>query len=392
MESAPTTARAGQPQDTMLLVGTRKGAFVYRSDTARRSWQLDGPHFLGHIINHMVLDPRDSRTLLAGVKTGHLGPTVFRSTDGGRTWAEATQPPAFRKAKDGEEGRAVDAVFWLTPGHESQPGMWYAGSAPAGLFRSDDAGVTWQEVTGFNDDLYPKIKDAIIAVPNGSMLHSILVDPRDARHVYISISTGGTFETTDGGQSWQPLNKGVAADFLPGADAEYGHDPHLMALHPRAPDRLYQQNHCGMYRLDRPGRDWQRIGRNMPREVGDIGFPIVLHPRDPECAWVFPMDGTDVWPRTSPGGKPAAYNTRDGGASWQRQDNGLPRDHAWWTVKRQAMCADAADPVGLYFGTTSGEIWASADEGASWSQIAAHLPEIYSVTVAGEDARLTLAR
>jgi hypothetical protein len=152
-------------------------------------------------------------------------------------------------------------------------------------------------------------------------------------------------------------------------------------LHPLQPDRLYQQNHCGIYRMERPEGRWVRIGDNMPRAVGDIGFPVELHPRDPDTVWVFPMDGTDVWPRTSPDGRPAAYVTRDAGASWTRLDNGLP-ERAWFTVKRQAMTVDDGDPVGVYFGTTSGEIWASNDEGAHWRCIAQHLPEIYSVECA----------
>jgi hypothetical protein len=160
------------------------------------------------------------------------------------------------------------------------------------------------------------------------------------------------------------------------------HDPHCLRICPSNPDRIYQQNHCGIYRLDRPSDSWQRIGRNMPAAVGDIGFPLVVHPRDADRAWVFPMDGGTVWPRTSPDGRPAAFTTRDGGETWQRQDNGLPAEQAWWTVKRQAMTGDAQDPLGLYFGTTSGELWASADEGESWACIARHLPEIYAVEAA----------
>jgi photosystem II stability/assembly factor-like uncharacterized protein len=217
--------------------------------------------------------------------------------------------------------------------------------------------------------------------PDGSMLHSVIVDPRDAAHLYLGLSGGGVFESTDGGQGWEPLNAGCEATFLPDPEADFGHDPHCVRLHPLRPDRLYQQNHCGIYRLERPSRRWERIGDNMPREVGDIGFPIELHPRDPDTAWVFPMDGTDVWPRTSPDGRPAAYVTRDAGDSWTRADGGLPST-AWYTVKRQAMCVDARDPVGVYFGTTSGELWASRDEGATWASVGQHLPEIYSVEVA----------
>jgi hypothetical protein len=160
------------------------------------------------------------------------------------------------------------------------------------------------------------------------------------------------------------------------------HDPHCIRLCPSRPDRLYQQNHCGIYRLDRPSDRWVRVGRAMPSQVGDIGFPMVVHPHDADRAWVFPMDGTDVWPRTCPGGTPAVYATSDGGESWERRSDGFPSQQVWWTVKRQAMAADRAETVGLYFGTTSGEVWASADEGGNWNSIVRHLPEIYAVEAA----------
>jgi hypothetical protein len=197
--------------------------------------------------------------------------------------------------------------------------------------------------------------------------------------MYIATSTGGVFESRDRAASWRPLNRGVEANFSPDPYPEYGQDAHYIALCPTNPDRIYQQNHCGIYRLDRPGEDWTRIGRAMPGDIGDIGFTILPHPRDEASAWVFPMDGTDVWPRVSPGGRPAVYRTSDCGASWRRQDAGFPAEQGWFTVKRQAFCADACDPLGLYLGTTGGELWASVDEGAGWRQIAAHLPEIYSV-------------
>jgi photosystem II stability/assembly factor-like uncharacterized protein len=369
----------------VLLVATRKGAWLVHADPARESWRLDGPHFLGHELHHVVLDPRDRRTLLAAAKTGHLGPTVFRSLDLGKTWQEAARPPAFRKAKQGEPGLAVNHVFWLTPGHASEPGVWYAGTSPEGLFRTADGGATWEPVAGFND--HPSYKlwtEGPGGTPDGPKLHSILVDPRDAKHLYLSISgaMGGTFESTDGGRDWRPLNGNVRCDFLPDPYPEIGQDPHCVQLHPLAPDVLYQQNHCGIYRIERPGERWERIGDNMPKEVGDIGFPITLHPRDPDTAWVFPMDGSQVWPRTSPGGRPAVYVTRDAGKSWRRQDAGLPREQAWFTVRRQAMAADAREPVGLYFGTTAGELWASRDEGERWRCIARHLPQIHAVEVA----------
>ena len=363
-----------------LWIATRKGAFALRSDAARRSWKLSGPQFLGHIVHHIVQDPRDPKVVLMAAKTGHLGPTMYRSTDRGRKWTEVKQPPAFRTAADGEASRAVEAVFWLTPGNREEPGAWYAGTIPAGLFRSEDGGDRWEPVAGFNDHPLRAQWAPGSGTPGGEILHSILVDPRDARHLYIGISIGGIFESTDGGLDWKPLNKGVEADFIPDPSIEFGHDPHCVALHPLHPDRLYHQNHCGIYRIDRPAQEWKRIGRAMPRRIGDIGFPIVLHPRDPDTAWVFPMDGTTVWPRTSIAGKPAVYVTRNGGRSWQRQDKGMPAAQAWFTVYRQAMCADTQQRVGVYFGTTQGEVWASSNEGESWRSIARNLPQIHSVT------------
>jgi hypothetical protein len=366
----------------MLLLGTRKGLWTLTPDAHRSTWTLSEPTWLGHVIHHAVADPRDPAVVLAAARTGHLGPTVFRSSDRGATWQEATTPPQF-PAGDRLD-RAVNRVFWLTPGHPDEPGCWYAGGSPQGLFRTEDGGDTWQPVDGWND--HPQWAEWAEwpeeNTPDGSMLHSVLVDPTDAAHLYLGLSGGGVFESTDGGADWHPLNEGCAADFLPDPEAPFGHDPHTVRLHPAKPERLYQQNHCGIYRLDRPATRWERIGDNMPRDVGDIGFPIELHPRDPDTAWVFPMDGTDVWPRTSPDGRPAAYVTRDAGSSWTRLDTGLPTT-GWFTVKRQAMTTDSEDPVGVYFGTTQGEIWGSTDEGVSWGSLAAHLPEVYSVEWAG---------
>ena len=371
---------------TALFIATRKGAWIYRSDAARTGWTADGPHFLGHIISHLVLDPRDRTTLLAAAKTGHLGPTIFRSTDWGRSWQEAQQPPAFAAVPEAETGRAVDHTFWLTPAHCNEPDVWYGGTSPQGLFRSADGGMTWVGLPSINNDMrfrewMGSEKDG---TPDGPKLHSIIVDPRDPAHLYFGMSGGGVHESTDHGRTWRQLISGMEVvdgfGFDP-ANAAF-HDPHCLRLCPSNPDRLYQQNHCGIYRLDRPAESWVRIGRNMPGEIGDIGFTMTVHPRDDQTAWVFPMDGTEVWPRTSPGGKPAVYATHDGGETWQRQDAGMPGEQAWWTVKRQAMCSDSHDPVGLYFGTTSGELWMSRDEGAHWECIARHLPEIYAVEAA----------
>ena len=361
-----------------LLVGTRKGAWFLHSDSRRKVWRVDGPHFLGQVVNHLVRDTR-SGTLLMAAKTGHLGPTIFRSTDKGKTWKEAERPPAFPKV-DADQGRAVDHTFWLSQGHSDEPGVWWAGTSPPGLFLSRDDGISWESVAGFNENtMYEKWCPADAGTPDGALLNQILIDPRDAAHMYIATSTGGVFESKDRARTWRPLNKNVEANFNPDPYPEYGQDAHYIAFASTNPDRLWQQNHCGIYRLDRPGEKWDRIGNAMPKAVGDIGFTILDHPRDEDTAWVFPMDGTTVWPRTSPEGKPAAYRTRDAGRSWERQDKGFPKKQGWFTVKRQAFCRDDMKAVGLYLGTTGGEVWASANEGGRWAPIARHLPEIYSV-------------
>ncbi len=380
-QSRKTTSSQPVTGSVALLIGTRKGAFLLRGDRSRRSWTLSAPMFLGHIVHHVVLDPRDRRTMLMAASTGHLGPTIFRSTDRGKTWKEAKTPPAFPKVPEGQTGRVVGHVFWLTPGHPSEPGLWYAGTSPQGLFRSDDGGATWKPFSSINDD--PQYREWMGSVqdgtPDGPKLHSIIVDPRDPTHLYFAMSGGGVHESVDGGKTFLPLVQGL--DIVEGFNPAVVtfHDPHCVRLCPSNPDRLYQQNHCGIYRLDRPSNTWVRIGKNMPKTIGDIGFPMIVHPRNADRAWVFPMDGSTVWPRVSPGGKPAAFATRNAGKSWTRQDKGFPKSSAWWTVKRQAMSGDGHNPVGLYLGTTSGEIWASRNEGATWSCIARHLPEIYSV-------------
>ena len=312
-----------------LLVGTRKGAWILAADSARRRWAIRPPMFLGHIIQHLVLRSSRRPDVADGVQDRAPRPDGV-PVDRPRADVDRRRAgrPTFRPGD--AHGRSVRSVFWLSPGPTGEPGTWYAGASPQGLFRTDRrrrhldagrrlerssaAGPTWAE--------WPDVE----GTPDGSMLHSIIVDPRDAAHLYLALSGGGVFESTDGGADWHPLNAGCAADFLPDPDVPTGHDPHCVRLHPLQPDRLYQQNHCGIYRLDRPGRPLGAHRRQHARATSatSASRSSCTH-ADPDTAWVFPMDGTDVWPRTSPDGRPAAYVTRDGGQSWRRLRPGSSR-------------------------------------------------------------------
>ena len=364
--------------EVILLIATDKGAFLYFSDADRRHWDVSGPHFMGSVIHHLVLDHRDDKTLLASVYSRVSGFNIFRSNDFGKTWIPAKKLPKFSKSKP---KRQVDHVFCLKPGHDSEKNVWYAGTSPQGLFRSEDGGGTWKSVDGFNQN--PSWDKWTAKSPEGypkvSKLHSILINSMDKNHMYIGMSYGGVFESIDQGKTWKPLNKGVEADYLKKSKSDYGHDPHSVVQHPYKPERLYQQNHCGIYRIDRPKKNWTRIGDNMPADIGDIGFPIAIHPEDPNTLWVFPIEGTESWSRVCPDGQPSLYCSKDGGDSWFRQDIGLPMRNAWLTVLRKSLSTDSLIEAGVYFGTTSGTLWMSDNEGNSWRQIAVHLPRVLAI-------------
>ena len=369
-------------------VGTRKGAFYLEGSNSRDNWQIKDPIFFGNIIYHFVPDPRDPNKALIATKTGHLGPTVFRTSDAGKTWKEAGTPPRFPK----DYGKSVNFVFWISPGHKSEPQVWYAGTSPQGLFKSLDGGDTWDVVEGHHtSELINEVRESNGGTPAGPLLHSINVDPSDKTHLIIAHSGGGLFESFDEGGSWKPLNENVRADFFPDPYPEWGHCIHNAQIHPADSRIFYQQNHCGVYKLDRrenaSNNHWERIGENIEGNQDlehDMGFPLIVHPRDVNKIWTVPMDGSDVWPRTSIDGKPALHHTEDGGKTWVRQHNGLPPANAYFTVLRQATAHDFQDPLGIYFGTKSGEVWASFDEGENWQCIAQNLPQVYSLEVSSD--------
>lgn len=365
-------------ENTKLLVGTKKGAFIVNK--VNGSWEVSEPINLGNNIFHFLQDPRDGNKLLMATKTGHLGPTVYVSSDAGKSFREAEKPPRFESGD-----KAVEKVFWLSPGHSSEKDVWFCGTSPQGLFRSEDGGNTWHEFEKFNNNSDVLIWMENFGTPIGPLLHSILIDPEDKNHMLLAMSLGGSIETWDNGETWKPINKNVLADFQPEPYPDHGQCVHSMRISSRM-DIIYQQNHCGIYRLDRrenaSSEEWVRIGDNMPEDIGDIGFPMVVHPSDNSKIWVWPMDSSDVWPRTSKDGKPAVYHSSDYGDSWKRQDAGFPQKNAYFTVLRQAMCSDDNEKLGLFLGNTSGELWSSSNAGENWELMVKNLPDIYSVSIA----------
>lgn len=370
-EQAPLKTEK-QASEIILLVSTSKGGFIYYSDEKRRFWEVNGPYLLGSIIHHMILDPRDSKTILMAAQTKSHGPMIFKSVDFGMNWVPVKSPPKFSSSKK------LAHIYRLTPGHESEPNIWYAGTSPQGLFKSIDFGDTWQEVSGFNNN--PQIDEwcgnSVVSTLKYEKIHSIMVHPQNPASLIIGMSSGGVFESTDAGKSWASMNEGLLASDITNS---LGRDPHLVIQHPMDPNRIYQQNQCGIFRLDLNNRVWKHIGAGIDR--GDIGFSLCTHPQDPNTLWAFPMEGTDIWSRVCAGGQPAVYCSQDAGENWFRQDIGFPMWHAWFTVLNKALISDHFDSVGLYIGTTNGSIWHSDNEGNSWRQIITHLPKIYALEV-----------
>jgi hypothetical protein len=349
---------------TQLLVGTKKGAFILDSDASRQDWSIRGPLCEGWPVHDLIVEP-GSGAILAAAGNPWYGPAVWRSDDGGTTWSHSSAGLTY-----GDEAEPIKTVWSLATGPD---GTIFAGVEPAGLFRSADGGATWSHVEGLTNH---RTRPTWGPGAGGLILHTIVPHPTDTDRMWVGISAVGVFETRDGGATWEPRNVGVRAEFNPeDRFPETGQCVHKFAMAAGEPDTLYQRNHCGVYRSDDGSETWQEISAGLPT---DFGFSMVAHPRDPDTAWVIPLSVPEEG-RFMPDAHAAVWRTHDRGASWICADQGLPQRDAFLSVLREAMARDTLDPVGITFGTSTGQLWHSSDGGDSWRMITDTLPEIWGV-------------
>jgi len=357
---------------TLLMVGTRKGLWLGTSDEAREEWDFTGPYFDMEEVYSCLVDKRAGRLwLLVGASSSWLGPQVRRSDDLGATWQETPGGGGLRFAEDA--GATVERIWQLVPGCADE--VVYAGSEPAAIWRSDDRGETFRLERALWDHPHRPLWNAGFG---GQAFHTVLPHPTDPASVTAALSTGGVYGTRDGGASWEPRNHGIRADFMPEGQQypEFGQCVHKITRHPARPERLYLQNHGGVYRSDDEGGTWVSIADGLP---SDFGFPIVVHPHDPDTVFVFPLGGGEG--RYPPDAQAQVWRSRDAGATWEGLSTGLPGSF-YVAVMRDAMCADDHDRAGLYLGARNGAVWTSTDDGSSWRPVVRDLPDVMVVRAA----------
>jgi hypothetical protein len=383
-----------------VLAGTRKGAFILTSDGKRKKWKVEGPHFAGWEIYHMKGSPVDPNRLYASQTSAWFGQIIQRSDDGGKTWdtpgggptvtpqgmatgesnkfvydtsSETGKPLTTHQWYDGTQHPWEFKRVWHLEPSLDDPDTVYAGVEDAALFRTTDGGKSWHELAGLRgSDTGPKWQPGA----GGLCLHTILLDPKDRQRMFIAISAAGAFRTDDGGKTWKPINHGLHSQYIPDPNAEVGHCVHRIAMHPSRPKALFMQKHWDVMRSDDAGDSWREVSGNLP---SDFGFPIDVHAHEPETVYVVPIKSdSEHFP---PDGKLRVYRSRTGGNEWQELTKGLPQRDCYVNVLRDAMSVDSLDPCGIYFGTTGGQIYASADSGDSWNPIVRDLPAVLSVEV-----------
>ncbi len=362
-----------------VLVGTRKGAFVLTSDGRRRDWEVSGPHFGGWEVYHVKGSPADPDRLYASQSTGWFGQLVQRSDDGGRTWSPVGNDFRYDGSAgthqwyDGTPHPWEFARVWHLEPSLRDPDTVYAGVEDAALFRSTDGGQSWNELAGLRGHgSGPQWQPGA----GGMCLHTILLDPRDERRLYTAISAAGAFRSDDGGDTWQPINKGLRSQGIPDEHAEVGHCVHRLAQHRSRPDVLFMQKHWDVMRSDDAGDSWYEISGDLP---SDFGFPIDVHAHEPDTVYVVPI--TSDSHHYPPDGRLRVYRSRTGGGEWEPLTEGLPQSNCYVNVLRDAMAVDELEDCGVYVGTTGGQVYASADAGDTWNAIVRDLPAVLSVEV-----------
>jgi len=362
-----------------VLVGTRKGAFILTSDGKRERWKVSEPHFAGWEIYHLKGSPAESNRLFASQTSGWFGQMIQRSDDGGENWEPVGNEfnydgvPGTHQWHDGTQHPWEFKRVWHLEPSPTDPDTIYAGAEDAALFKTTDGGRTWKELAGVRN-----AKGHLWQPGAGGMaLHTIVLDADRPERIFVAISAACVFRTDDAGQTWQPTNRGLKSPYeIPDPEAEVGHCVHRIAMHPSRPGVLFLQKHWDVTRSDDAGESWHEISGNLP---SDFGFPIDVHANEPETIYVVPIKSdSEHFP---PEGKLRVYRSRTGGNEWEALTNGLPQRDCYVNVLRDAMAVDSLDPCGIYFGTTGGQVYASADSGDTWSPIVRDLPAVLSVEV-----------